>query len=284
MPDIKIENYDIRVNTDSKNESSIKNLNVMMHDGNLFIKNNKLLFGLLKATIREDKTQLTIQHKDATIKAQIEDDKIQVVGKSMDDEYINTLFDTKTFSGGVFNLNAQGTKEYLSGTINVKDTKIEDFLLLNNIISFVNSLPMLSANPLFIIPTVVTNGFSVSGYDIKWGELFFGISDKKLIINHLSLFSDTADIKGEGVIDLDTKKIDIKLSVSILKNFTSILEHIPLVNYLLLGKDGTINISMTVKGTIDNPKFDTTETFGDALKTPINILERTFKLPFEGFK
>lgn len=283
--DMKLENYDVRLNLDSNSsDNSIKNTYIMMHEGNIYIKKHKLTFGLLKAYINEKIIQLSIQYKDSILRAQIEDKNVKLDGKKLGDEFVNNLFDTKKFNGGEFNVNAQGTKSYITGTFTAKDTEIKDFLLINNLISFINSLPLLTANPLFIIPSVMTNGFNASGYQIKWAEVFFGLNDKKLILNNLSVYSDTTDIKGSGVVDFETKQIDLKLSVSILKNFTSILEHIPLVGYILLGKDGTVSINVAVKGTLQNPTYDTSNTLGDAIKAPINIIERTITLPFGGAK
>jgi hypothetical protein len=282
LTDIKSEGYDLALNLDEQNSSS--DINLMMTDGVVSIEDFIFKFGLLKSKIRENKTQLSIHHKESTVKALIDNNNIKVDARRLDDEYINSIFNTNNFIGGSFNFKLDGKKDNLSGSLNIKDSVVTEFLFLNNLVSFINSLPMLTMNPIVMVPSLLTSSFSSEGYKIKWAEMFFDIRDNKMMINNINVYGNSTDIKGNGIIDFDTKQIDMTLSVSILKNFTSVLGNIPLVGYILLGKEGNINIAISVKGDIHHPKFETVNAVGNILQAPLGIIQRTLTLPFRAFE
>ena len=54
------------------------------------------------------------------------------------------------------------------------------------------------------------------------------------------------------------------------------------MNYILLGKDGTISTAFKIKGTLNNLEIQT-QTTQDVMLAPFNILMRTLTSPFEIF-
>jgi hypothetical protein len=256
----------------------------MMHNGVAVVNDYNFKFGLLKAKSKGDNAQLTIQSKETEVKALFDKDSVKVDARKLNDEYMNNIFSSKHFIGGEFNFKLSGQKDNLDGSLNIKDTVVSEFLALNNLISFINSLPMLTMNPIVLVPSLLTSSFSGEGYKIKWGEVFFSVKDSKLLLNNISIYGNSTDIKGNGIIDLDTKQVDIVLSVSILKNFTSIIGNIPLVGYILLGKEGNMNISVRVSGSIDDPKFETINTVENVIQAPLGIIKRTLTLPFQAIE
>ena len=77
--------------------------------------------------------------------------------------------------------------------------------------------------------------------------------------------------------------IDITLELKLLKDASSIIDKIPLVNYILLGKDKSISTIIKISGTIDEPIIKT-QVVTDVLKTPFNIIKNTLTLPFVIFE
>ncbi len=105
-------------------------------------------------------------------------------------------------------------------------------------------------------------------------EIYF----KKIVIEGYS-----AHITGKGSIDLNSGMIALKLQIHFLESLTNVLNKIPVAGYLIFGKDGTLAVTLNVKGELGDPKIST-EATKDLIKAPLNILERTLTLPFKIFE
>ncbi|MFT2677178.1 AsmA-like C-terminal domain-containing protein, partial [Helicobacter pylori] len=89
------------------------------------------------------------------------------------------------------------------------------------------------------------------------------------------LIGKTLDVAGNGIIELDKNKLDLNLEVSTIKALSNVLSKIPIVGYLILGKEGKVTTNVNVKGTLDNPKTKVTLAT-DIIQAPFKILRRIF--------
>ena len=75
-------------------------------------------------------------------------------------------------------------------------------------------------------------------------------------------------------------QVDLKLKT--LKDISSFIGKIPLINHIFLGDDNSISTAIKISGNLEDPKVET-EVFQDVVMTPLNILKRTLELPFKIF-
>lgn len=101
------------------------------------------------------------------------------------------------------------------------------------------------------------------------------------VINFLAieLVGSSADIGGRGTIDLDTKKINIDLELKILKDASSIIDKIPLVNQIILGKDRSLSTVIAIRGTTEKPEYST-QVLQDTLLSPLKLIRNVLQAPF----
>jgi hypothetical protein len=69
--------------------------------------------------------------------------------------------------------------------------------------------------------------------------------------------------------------INVNLIVKLIKD-------IPIVNYILLGKDGGITLRLTIDGDLKDPKVHT-NTASNIIEAPLGILKRIILTPFRPF-
>ena len=61
-----------------------------------------------------------------------------------------------------------------------------------------------------------------------------------------------------------------------------LIKDIPIVNYIILGKDGGIDIKLLVSGNLNNPKVSKNLT-KKVIEAPFGIIKRTLLTPFRIF-
>lgn len=81
---------------------------------------------------------------------------------------------------------------------------------------------------------------------------------------------------------VESQILDFNAELITAKSLSGIINKIPLVNYILLGKDGTISTAFKVDGTLENPQVHT-QAVQDILLSPFNVLKRVVTSPFEVF-
>ena len=73
------------------------------------------------------------------------------------------------------------------------------------------------------------------------------------------------------------QKIDFYAQLITAKSLTGIINKIPIVNYITLGKEGKISTGFSITGDLENPTI-TTKTAQDILLSPFNILINPAKI------
>ena len=286
--DIDINDYDILVNTkDEQKNSQIKDLNVEGIKSNIIINNEfKFLADKFSLRLRDQSKYFHLNYKktDLTFK-ESEDKKINIFANDINDNFINTAFGKKILTGSDIQLLASGTQNSLEGKMILKNVKVEDLAILNNLLLFINTSPAL-INPFLAIPSVVgmaTNGgFNLTGYRIIDGLLEFEYNkDKKLLdIKKILTVGNGIDFDGKGQVDINEAKVDLKVNLIFLKDYSKVVGAIPIVNYVLLGKDKRVETMVNIFGPLNNPKISTNLT-KDAFSVPMNIAKRVLTSPSE---
>jgi hypothetical protein len=148
----------------------------------------------------------------------------------------------------------------------IKDTK-----LLTNILAFLNAVPALA--------TFSSPGFDPDGYRVNEGALYLHFRDNIVTIDELRTDGVAINTEAQGWINNDDRTLQLAMELTALKDYSWLLEKIPLAGYAILGENGTLSTSLDIRGSIDDPEI-TTNLTREILMSPINIIRRTIKWPF----
>ena len=137
--------------------------------------------------------------------------------------------------------------------------------------SFLNSIPSLL--------TLKTPDFNDKGFTIKNGKILFEKTGEKVKFLAIDIEGSSADIGGHGQIDLKSGAINVDLELKILKDASGIIDKIPLVNQIILGKDRSLSTVISVRGTLEKPEYST-QVLTDALLSPFKVIRNVLQAPF----
>lgn len=200
------------------------------------------------------------------------DSKFKISANEISGEFINSIFNIKSFSGGSFKMEILGeSTQNFKGEMRLIDATLKDFTFYHQLLTFLNSVPSLL---IFKTPD-----FDTSGYPVKFGKILFERKGDELNIVAAELESSSADIAGHGNINLKTKEINIELELKLLKDASSIIDKIPLVNQIILGKDRTLSTIIKISGTLQEPEYST-QILSDTLLSPLKIIRNILQAPF----
>lgn len=195
--------------------------------------------------------------------------------KELNDLSFKELLGKNLFNEGEFNIEIKGhNSNFYSGKLDLKDTYLVEMKAYNNLIALLNTVPSLA---LFKSP-----GFDEKGYKIGSGDIVFSMKDDILTLHLIELKGVSADILGKGVVNLKDGLLQVDLKLKTLKDISSFIGKIPLINHIFLGEDNSISTAIKISGNLEDPKVET-EVFQDVVMTPLNILKRTLELPFKIF-
>ncbi len=215
------------------------------------------------------------KHGRGEIRGIVEEGKLNVAGKNLSDTIMHGLTTLDQLEGGSFDFDAKGDMDDFNGTIMMRDSLWAKTAFYNNLLATLNTIPA--------ILTLKNPGFSKNGFKIKRGALDYRFKEGKLFFKKIVIEGYSAHITGKGTIDLKNDMIALRLQIHFLESLTNVLNKIPVAGYLIFGKDGTLAVTLNVKGELNDPKVST-EATKDLIKAPLNILERTLTLPFKIFE
>ena len=287
-----IKDYDIvKENNPLLKDNTSTNLEIIGINSTILLnEKQKLLADNYILHLKNNTMDLQLSHKDGTFNyIQDAQKNVKLTTINMSDIFMNHLMGNENFfEEGRFNLTAKGTGNILEGKVDATNTKINNLALINNIVTFVNTTPAL-INPLLAIPTLFgmanNNGFNLTGYKIVEGHLDFtyNLQDEIFYMDHLQTVGNMTDFKVTGMIDLNKKDINADVTLIFLKDYSSIIDYVPVFNYLLLGDEKNISTQLKIIGNLDNPQIQTNLTH-DAAGAPVNFIKRIFNLPVKGIE
>ena len=230
--------------------------------------------------------QLIPNDKKGLFRVQKLNDDITITAKELSASFLNTLLKKKRFKNGTFEGYLKGSKKNLKGEVYLEDTTVKDVAVVNNLITFVNTTPALY-NPILALPTLFRlgeTGFDFNGYYLKDGKMKLDIDvDKKLMkIPYFKTNGKMTDFKGKGWVDFTNKTMHFYTDIIFLKDFSKAVNHIPLVNYIILGKDGNFVTEVDINGTFEKQEYET-HTVKNTSRGVVNVIKRVISIPFLPF-
>lgn len=215
------------------------------------------------------KTTLQLQYGEGSMFLDVEGEAFSLAGEGLNDVFMNGLWSGAKFETGTMSVAAKGTFDDFTAMVKIEDTLLRDFKVLNNVLALVNTLPALIT---FSLPSYSSKGLPV-------GSVIAGmtVKDRLATVNSLDLESPEISIKGNGWIDFPKKKIamDLNLITQAKKN----INKIPLVGYVLVGKEKRPSITVQVSGDLFDPNVEYSA-YREVATEPFYMLYRTLALPF----
>lgn len=247
---------------------------------NLLINGENLAFGLFGYDVPFDESMLKLtkngfiangKNKNGIANIILDSGTLSVEANNFNADFVNAVFKKDIVDGGTFGVFGIYRDKRFVGDISAFDTSVKEMATLQNILTFIDAIPSLVV---FKLP-----GFSASGYEVEEAKVRVGIDSDFVAIENIDINGSSVDITGNGVVDLKTQELNVRLELSTIKSLSSILNKIPIIGFLLLGEDGKITTDLTITGTLESPKTEIS-LLEDAAKTPLNILKRVFS-PFQ---
>ncbi len=198
--------------------------------------------------------------------------RLIVDARRIDDRMLHPLIHFTGLVGGRYTLHAEGdlTQKRFHGEIIIEGGVVKNFKAMNDLMALFNTVPALVA---FSDP-----GFSRVGFELRRGRIVFTLQQETLTLNSILLQGRSSTIAGKGTIRLDNGKLDLDLAVRTARELGKTLGQIPVVGYILFGKDKSLTVGVHVDGTLEHPRVHTNP-LGEALLYPLELLKRTFQTP-----
>lgn len=252
---------------------------------NIYAKNSSIILNDINKTLKFTSFSINSEQDKITFKGKLSNADINITKQNngfklsvakLSGSDINKILNKNIFYGsGTYSAKISGKNlDNFSGKITMDNSFLKDYTLYQNLFSFINTIPALL---IFKSPE-----FNDKGFKIKHGKIIFELNNNILQIKAINLNGDNTDIIGFGNVDLKSKNINLDLEIVYLKDASSILDKIPIVNQIILGRDRKISTVLEVYGTIDNPKYKT-KIVKDLSKTPFTIIKNILELPVSFF-
>lgn len=257
----------------SKDSDSNKPINLSLKNGKIILSpsNTTILADNILMKQKKDFLSVDILYKNGTLNLLEKNNNFTLNAKSLDSDFVNALLNKNFFVNGEISVIFSGENiDNFFGTIKVENTNLKDFNTLNNLAAFFNTIPALA--------TLNNPKYSTDGYPVKSGKMDFIRMEHLIYISDIHLQGYSIDLDGAGYIDLNADEIYLELKISTLKSISQIIDYIPLVNFIVLGDDGTISISVSIRGKLSDPKVHT-NVLGETVLSPFNMIKRLFQLP-----
>ena len=259
-------------NSSSKKKKS--NLKIELNAKNCYLfidKDRKILSDNIKLKYFNKTIISTLKYKSGESIFKLYDNNFELIGNNFNDIFMENIFALSKFRGGNLDFAMVGSLDEYQGILNVNNTTILDYKLLNNILAFVNTIPSLLT---FSLP-----GYNQKGLAVDNAYMNFRAIKDDIKITDINLDSKEIDIRGRGDVNFKTNKIDIELNL--ITDLASAISKVPVVGYIIFGKD-SLSTSLKIDGALNAPVV--TSLFAkELIVAPLNIIKRTLLLPVHLF-
>ncbi|MFK5977150.1 MAG: AsmA-like C-terminal domain-containing protein [Sulfurovum sp.] len=188
------------------------------------------------------------------------------------DKVLHPLINFNGLTGGRYSIKKIGNPDkMMKGEIIIEGGVMKDFKAYNNTLAFINTIPALAVlhNP----------GFSKKGFEIKEGVIEYRMIGKnKIVFDKIYIKGISANIVGKGSIDIKRNKIKMNLAIQVGRTLGKVIGNIPLLGYILMGKDKSITVGLKITGNLNKPTV-TTSVASDILSLPLQLIKRTLLAP-----
>lgn len=290
---IDLKDYDVNYK-DTDNESEDKNfkyeLTINSTNGKLLYNDSNILSDNFKLIKSGYDTTFISNYQNSTLEVKKQKESTKIKGTNLSDTFINTFIEKNIIKNGKVNIDlhkSNSKDDIYMGTINIEESTLQNIALLNNLLTFIETSPAI-INPLLAIPSAyraLKDGIGYDGFLVKNGQLNVTYDTQNSVFNIYEgyLQGSRSDLVGNLQIDKKNRLLDGNISVVILKDYTKVVKHIPVIGYIFLGDDESVTLSTKVSGDIDDPKIETFAT-SDALNGATNILKRIITSPLKIFE
>lgn len=190
------------------------------------------------------------------------------------DKVLHPLIHFDGLRGGRYSIIKTGVpSKEMKGQIIVEGGVMKGFKAYNNTLAFANTLPALA--------TLHKPGYSDKGFAIESGVVEYRmIQMDKIVLDSIYIKGDSATIIGKGELDLKKKTIHVELGIQVARELGKVVGSIPLVGYILVGKDKSVTVGLEITGSLDKPKVSVLAA-KDILAYPFEIIKRTIEAPVQ---
>ncbi len=187
------------------------------------------------------------------------------------DKMLHPFIHFKGLKKGRYTLKMSGNPDkVMKGQIIVEGGVMSDFKAYNNTLAFINTIPALA--------TLQNPGFSEKGFKIKEGVVEYRIIGNKVIFDSVYIKGGSATIVGKGELNIKKKTIKMKLAIQTARELGKFVGNLPLLGYILMGKDKSMTVGLKITGTLEKPKVQTSAA-QDILLMPLQFFKRTIESP-----
>ena len=197
----------------------------------------------------------------------VKGENFYLYGKDLDDDFMEHFFKFSKFKGGNLDFYVIGDKNDFKGLVKIDGTTVYDYVLLNNLFAFINTVPALVT---FSLPSYETEGIRIAS---AYAELQY--HEGNLTVSGIKVDSKEMDFTGHGLIDYTADHIKMELTVK--TSAGENIRKIPLVGYILVG-DKSVFTTVNITGPVEDPRISSTIA-KDIIVTPFNVLKRAFNFP-----
>jgi hypothetical protein len=188
------------------------------------------------------------------------------------DKVLQPLINFYGLQEGRYSITKTGNpQKVMKGEIIVEGGVMKGFKAYNNTLAFVNTIPALA--------TLHKPGYSSEGFTIESGVVEYRmIKTDKIVFDSIYIKGDSATIVGKGELDLKKKTINVELGIQVARELGKVVGSIPLVGYILVGKDKSVTVGLQITGTLDKPEVSVSAA-KDILSYPLELIKRTIEAP-----
>lgn len=255
---------------ESKESSASKPIHLYATNSYLYLmKNRKVLADTLSASLEMGNLDAQMTHIKGSAKLRMKDGIYYVKGDHFNDIFMENLFAFSDFKGGDMSFELTGKVDDFQGIMRIENATLKEYKLLNNVLSFINTIPSLAT---FSLPN-----YNTTGLPLKEAYSHYTFRNHQLNIDNFTLNSPELKMVGEGKINY--KEDSILGTLTLKSDLGSKLGRVPLVGYILFGKDGSLSTTVNIKGKLSDPTVETAIA-KEIITAPFNILKRTIAYPF----
>jgi len=198
-------------------------------------------------------------------------DEFSIQALRVKDKLLHPLIHFKGLKKGRYSLKQSGNPDkMMKGRIIIEGGVMSGFKAYNNTLAFINTVPALA--------TLHSPGFSEKGFKIHEGVIEYRMIKDKIIFDSIYIKGASATIVGKGELSIKKRTINMNLAIQTARELGSFVGNLPLLGYILMGKDKSMTVGLKITGKLDKPKVETSA-LQDILTLPLQILKRTLEAP-----
>jgi hypothetical protein len=260
-------------NTEKKTSPTSDDETTITFNGqNTYIRLNderRILSDSITGTLNGDDGYATLKHADGLAKMTMKDGLFYLDGTNFNSQFMENLYAQSDLVGGKLSFTLKYQNEITEGLIRIEKVTLKQFKLLSNILAFTNTLSTLTS---FSLPNYNQKGLFANEIYTHFNYQHDTVDVDTFVIN-----SPETQISGD--LKANIEKDTIKGTMTLKSNTGTTIGKIPIVGYILFGKDGSLSTTVDLSGKFSDPTINT-GVAKELVAAPYNILKRTVISPF----